>query len=378
MSSVGLYSRKKRDEFGSTDVVKGLEQSPSSGGLDRSHRRRRNPLSRFLRSEVGCALEMVLAFLVVGLLMGYVILGHQKRKVILHIMNDPIGHGAALKGRSGFRHHFYTGHPRSVTVVLPSVVNPEKRPRRLESIAETWGPAARAVFVVHNISEFPSASNAVISSEQTPEDQYSYPQLMLAPASIGPDDGVPRLIWVLRMVHERINPDFALFVNDHTFVVTEHLCKYLEPMNPNDHMYHGHALKNDGLVFNSGAAGYILSRETMKKLVHLFDAGDPLCTGKSANKWLQGNPALLTTQCMKEKLGVVPVDTRNRQSKNGVPQHRFHAFPLTRSVSLDVDQWYINKHEVSRSDDLYFLGQRRQKLIDTSCHYVSTNREWTS
>ena len=100
-------------------------------------------------------------------------------------------------------------------------------------------------------------------------------------------------------------------------------------------------MKNGQLVFNSGAAGYILSRETMKKLIKLWDDDDPLCTGKTASKWLQGNPALLTTECMKEKLGVVPVDTRQHKY-----YHRFHAFPLTRMVSGKVDPWYLNKHEV--------------------------------
>jgi len=52
-------------------------------------------------------------------------------------------------------------------------------------------------------------------------------------------------------------------------------------------------MKNDNSVFNSGAAGYILSRETMKKLVDQWDHNDPFCTGKSADKWLQGNPGKL-------------------------------------------------------------------------------------
>jgi hypothetical protein len=195
--------------------------------------------------------------------------------------------------------------------------------------------------VVHNVSEFPLASHAVLSDTQSPEDPYSYPQLLLVPDSIGFDDGVPRLIYVIRTVFEKINPDFAFFVNDHTFVIPEHLCKYLENSNPSDYMYHGHAMKNNDMVFNSGAAGYVLSRETMKKLIHLWDSQDPLCTGKKADKWLQGNPALLTTQCMKERLGVVPIDTRLHKT-----WHRFHAFPLVRVVTGDVDQWYKNKHQV--------------------------------
>lgn len=266
--------------------------------------------------------------------------GHADQ-VILHIIHDPLGHGAALKGRVGFRHHFFTGHPRSVTVVLPSVVNPEKRTRRLEAIMETWGPSARAIYVVHNVSEFPAASHAVLSEDRKPEDPYSYPQLMLLPETIGFDDGVPRLNHVIRMVYERINPDFAFFVNDHTFVIPEHLCKYLEQKNPNEDMYHGHAMKNDKLVFNSGAAGYLLSRETMMKLSQKWDENDPLCTGREVDKWLQGNPGLLTTQCLKEKLGVAPVDTRHHGK-----WHRFHAFPLTRLVTGQVDEWYNKKHLV--------------------------------
>jgi hypothetical protein len=66
-------------------------------------------------------------------------------------------------------------------------------------------------------------------------------------------------------------------------------------------------------VFNSGAAGYVLSRETIKKMVHLWNAGDPLCTGTAVSQWLQSNPALLTTHCMKDRLGEVPIDTRHHQ-----------------------------------------------------------------
>jgi hypothetical protein len=225
---------------------------------------------------------------------------------------------------------------------MPSVVNPQKRTRRLQSILETWGPSARAVYVVHNVSEFPAASHAVLSTDSLAKDPYSYPQLMLLPDSIGIDDGVPRLLYVIRTVYEKINPDFAFFVNDHSFVIPEHLCKYLEQKSPDEDMYHGHAMKNDKLVFNSGAAGYLLSRKTMKKLVEKWDEGNPLCTGREAEKWIQDNPALLTTQCMKDELGVTPIDTRNHEK-----WHRFHAFPLTRLVTGHVDEWYKNKHKVS-------------------------------
>jgi hypothetical protein len=75
-------------------------------------------------------------------------------------------------------------------------------------------------------------------------------------------------------------------------------------------------------------------------LVEKWEEDDPLCTRKNGNKFLQGNPGLVTSKCLKEVLGVDAVDTRHLQS-----DHRFHAFPLVRMVAGKVDQWYINKHD---------------------------------
>ena len=340
-SATGLHARKKGAHHDPENPPDIPVFPPSASHLRKFRRSRFLP--PFIRSEVGCAVEAVVGFFVFGLVLGYFILHNQHRKVVLQIMSNPLAHvGAALKGRVGFRHHFYSGHPRTVTVVMPSVVNPNKRTRRLDSILETWGPAARAVYVVHNVSEFPKAQHAVISNYSKPADPYSYPQLLLVPPEIGFDDGVPRLNYVIRSVFKNINPDFAFFVNDHSFVIPEHLCKYLEHKHSSEDMYHGHAMKNQEAVFNSGAAGYILSRETMKKLVKKWDEKDEVCLQTNGPKWLQGNPGLVTTKCLKERLSVLPIDTRHHGK-----EHRFHAFPLTRSVSGDVDQWYKNKHQVS-------------------------------
>eukprot|EP00429_Kryptoperidinium_foliaceum_P029166 CAMPEP_0176134562 /NCGR_PEP_ID=MMETSP0120_2-20121206/68241_1 /TAXON_ID=160619 /ORGANISM="Kryptoperidinium foliaceum, Strain CCMP 1326" /LENGTH=445 /DNA_ID=CAMNT_0017470215 /DNA_START=151 /DNA_END=1488 /DNA_ORIENTATION=- len=336
--ATGLHARKKSQHG---DLRQDLPKSPDSGGVSRYRKARNRFLPGFLRSELGYAIESVICFLGFGLFLGYFMLHHHHRKVVLQVMSNPMAHaGAALNGRGGFRHHFYSGHPRTVTVVMPSVVNPKGRQRRLDSIFETWGPAARAVYVVHNVSEFPQGHHAVIGGDSDPEDPYSYPQLLLVPPSISFDEGLPRLNYVIRSVYEKINPDFAFFVNDHTFVIPEHLCKYLEMRNPSEDMYEGHAMKNSDDVFNSGAAGYILSRETMKKLVQKWDEGDPNCVTKGDSKWLQGNPGLATTKCLKDSLGVVATDTRHHNK-----WHRFHAFPLTRVVSGAVDDWFRKKHE---------------------------------
>jgi hypothetical protein len=345
-TSTGLHARRRGSAQEDVEAADTSNLSTASAGASRLHKTRQRCLPRFLRSELGCALEAmitVVGFLFFGILLGYFILHHQHRKVILQFMKNPLAHaGAALKGRVGFRHHFYSGHPRTITVIMPSVVNPKGRQRRLDSIFETWGPTARAVYVVHNVSEFPQAEHhAVLSDHSQPEDPYSYPQLLLLPPTIGEDDGLPRLNHVIRTVYEQINPDFAFFVNDHTFVIPEHLCKFLEHKHAGENMYDGHAMKNGVDVFNSGAAGYILSRESMRGLVHKWDEEDPTCLLKDGNTWLQGNPGLVTTKCLKEVLHVVPTDTRNRGK-----WHRFHAFPLTRMVTGAVDEWYKKKHVV--------------------------------
>ena len=156
------------------------------------------------------------------------------------------------------------GNTRFVTIVMPSVVNPEARPLRLSNIAKTWGKTSQAVYVVHSTDEFSEGANNLISptSNDNP-----YPRLLKVPDSINVEMGVERLDHVIRTIHKDINPDFAFFVNDHTFVIPDNLCKFLKDRDSSIDLYAGHALKGkQETVFNSGAAGYVLSRSTMEKL----------------------------------------------------------------------------------------------------------------
>ena len=295
----------------------------------------------------------------------------QHRRTITHVLRHPLVHGkAVLKGnREGFQHHFFTGSPKFVTVVLPSVVNAPGRTARLRAIQETWGPSARAIFVVHNETEFPGATHAIISEESAPEDTYAFPQLLLLPSHIGVDDGLPRLYHTIRTVLSKVNPDFGFFVNDHTFVISEHLCKFLDTANPQEDMYAGRALKSGQSVLNSGAAGYVLSRATMQKIVAKWDARDEACwvDPDSASKWVQGNPGLSTLQCL-DHLQIHAVDTRAKQK-----WHRFHAFPLVRVVTGKVDDWYKHRHDVAPFEASYkelLDGEDCCSMDSVSFHYL--------
>jgi hypothetical protein len=276
---------------------------------------------------------------------------------------------------------------------VPSVVNPTGRSRRLDTIYETWGPYARAIFVLHNQTEFPQGSHLTLSDTSRPLDHYrwvdsilpffisfglsrlitrplthtrSYPQTILLPSDIGINDGVPRLYHTIRTVFERVDPDFCFLTNDHTFVIPEHLCQYLEGRDPEQDLYAGHALRNSKTdAFNSGAAGYLLSRATMRKLVQKWKEKDPTCwVGPEASSWLQGNPGLVTVQCL-NMLGVSAIDTRVEGK-----WHIFHAFPLTRVVAGKVDTWYLNKHD--SMDELGYNKSYNTLLSGADCCAVGS------
>mmetsp|Transcript_20965 Transcript_20965/g.23799 ORF Transcript_20965/g.23799 Transcript_20965/m.23799 type:complete len:488 (-) Transcript_20965:76-1539(-) len=313
-----------------------------------------------------------------------------------------------------------------VTVVLPSVVNTNGRSKRLDSISKTWGPAANAIFVTHdeeeymqtytytaaaavagaqNSSDFTSndidnnnnendapkkSDKASAVSEIAKTNKHIYPQAMFIPPSVATEDqGVPRLQYVMENIVKTYNPDYAFFVNDHTFVIPQHLCKFLNSNEegndnlPNEHFYAGHPLKPQGATpyaFNSGASGYFLSRYTMKTLVDKFHANggedaeeelDENCQG--TRKWLQGNPGLLTANCLKMSLGVDPIDTRDEWGR-----HTFHAYGIVRTVKGDFDDWYIRKHDqlnvILGEDEKYHHELKKGKECCSpntiSFHYV--------
>eukprot|EP00986_Skeletonema_menzelii_P019539 scaffold28379_cov160-Skeletonema_menzelii.AAC.1 len=232
-----------------------------------------------------------------------------------------------------------TGPPSYyVTVVLPSVVNPEKRPLRLDNISKTWGPASHAVYVVHNTDEYAEGSPI----EDVQSSDTFFPKVCLVPETIKVDDGVPRLEYVIRTIHNTIDPDFAFFVNDHTFVLPNHLHQFLRQLDSSKDLYVGHALKGEKeTAFNSGASGYVLSRTTMSRLITEWDKPDSKCSGGNVSKWLQGNPGLLTAKCFQEVLGIQLIDTRDKADSS----HKFHAYGLVRTITGNVDQWYLNKHQ---------------------------------
>ena len=121
-----LHARRKGapQDDGVVDAEAGSLSPPEDHHHKPTTTRRRK---RALPREITYAFSTVTLFLAFGLFLGYVLIHHRHRKVIYHVLRDPVGHSrAVLQGRVGFRHHFYSGAPRFVTVVLPSVVRPDE------------------------------------------------------------------------------------------------------------------------------------------------------------------------------------------------------------------------------------------------------------
>lgn len=264
----------------------------------------------------------------------------QHRQLIFYIVTNPWHHWSPfLSGevKNGFQHHFYGSSPRFVVVVNSGAeVQPKNRHNRLSSIHATWGPGARAIFVVNNITEYPEISHAVISNVSHPSDPYSFPQLLLLPPEALPDQSVASLKYIVQTILERVNPDFAIFTNDHTYVIPDHLCHFLEGKSPSNDLYAGHSLKaKNAPAFHPESAGYILSRRSMQNLVSKWKENDPICDNPK-----QTHPGFFVSKCLSRVFGVTVEDTREDGKYN-----QFHSFPLIRLVTGKVDEWYIRLSE---------------------------------
>mmetsp|Transcript_18971 Transcript_18971/g.41332 ORF Transcript_18971/g.41332 Transcript_18971/m.41332 type:complete len:442 (-) Transcript_18971:16-1341(-) len=280
--------------------------------------------------------------------------------------NEVVGSGSIRAG--GLTKNDGGSNSLFVTVVMPSVVKPDARPRRLANIAKTWGPSSRAIYVVHSTDEYPEGSE-IDEEGSTSGSSKSYPRNLLVPEHITVEQGVERLEHVIRTVHKDVNPDFAFFVNDHTFVLPNHLCQFLKEHDSAKDMYVGHALKGQGEgAFNSGAAGYVLSRSTIEKLIKEWNDPKSKCSAANASKWHQGNPGILTAYCFTQVLNIPVVDTRDESEDLS---HRFHAYGIIRTVTGKVDVWYMKKHETL--DDIFGVDTKYHHRPQHGSKCCSTN-----
>uniref|UniRef100_A0A7R9U3Q6 N-acetylgalactosaminide beta-1,3-galactosyltransferase n=1 Tax=Pinguiococcus pyrenoidosus TaxID=172671 RepID=A0A7R9U3Q6_9STRA len=144
-----------------------------------------------------------------------------------------------------------------------------------------------------------------------------------------------RSIW--RFVHKHYGDKFDFFFigGDDLFVVPQNLRNYLRTIGrPDDLHFHGRRFRiPNNILFNSGGAGYILSRASLKLLVDSLDDQRCFPHRKTATEDVQ------VALCLKNIAGLEPADTRDEQGRE-----RFHPFAPHNHYawrpSKDGKDWY--------------------------------------
>ncbi|XP_018101212.1 glycoprotein-N-acetylgalactosamine 3-beta-galactosyltransferase 1-like [Xenopus laevis] len=136
---------------------------------------------------------------------------------------------------------------------------------------------------------------------------------------LGTKEGRDELYWktikAFQYIHQNYldEADWFLKADDDTYVVMENLQFLLSNYTPEQPVYLGKRFKpfvNQGYM--SGGAGYVLSKESLKRFVEAFRTG--VCTHTSPVE------DLALGQCM-EKLGITPGDSRDLEKRE-----TFHPF----------------------------------------------------
>jgi len=148
-----------------------------------------------------------------------------------------------------------------------------------------------------------------------------------------------RSIWQFVGNHYLEDFDFFYLGGEDLFVVPQNLKRYLQLVldndggTPDDHLYLGRRFQRDNDTFNTGGAGYTLSRGTLRKYV--FEGWEhPDCF-----KDFRGSAEdLLLAMCLRDAFGIVPMDTRDSELRE-----RFHHFSPQREYEYQPGGgWYAN------------------------------------
>uniref|UniRef100_A0A914W645 N-acetylgalactosaminide beta-1,3-galactosyltransferase n=1 Tax=Plectus sambesii TaxID=2011161 RepID=A0A914W645_9BILA len=146
----------------------------------------------------------------------------------------------------------------------------------------------------------------------------------------------PKTKEAMRYTHEHFGEKFDWFfkADDDTFVIVENLRLLLSKFDPSLPHYLGFRIKpyvSEG--YNSGGAGYVLSRAALKMLVERLLPNITLCPDGASEDMQLGI-------CL-SKLGIVPGDSRDDKQKNTFFPFRFNEhFNGKMPMYADPNYWY--------------------------------------
>lgn len=167
--------------------------------------------------------------------------------------------------------------------------------------------------------------------------------LPLAKGEHVPGDNAWRIFYALNAVYDE-GVEWIFLANDHTFIIPENLRCFVDeqPLGSLlDDSWFGHRLKEeahhgeDGVEFLSGAAGWLINRKLLTKLLKAFKEG--LCGGTLKER---AQPSLLIAQCVREHLHIQP---REIVDKSGKP--RTHVYGPVRELTKQQDPWWQHYRE---------------------------------
>ncbi|KAK3108735.1 hypothetical protein FSP39_014498 [Pinctada imbricata] len=153
--------------------------------------------------------------------------------------------------------------------------------------------------------------------------------------------------------------DWFMKADDDTYVIMENLRYFLSSKNEKDPVYFGHHFIGKEEVkqgFYSGGAGYVLSKEALRRLS---------TTGNNPQVCKQdgGQEDLNVGKCM-EKLGVRIVNTTDALGRT-----RFHCYSLEAHLFGNYPQWYY-VHDANGAHK----GMNSISNYAISFHYVKPQR----
>jgi glycoprotein-N-acetylgalactosamine 3-beta-galactosyltransferase len=123
-----------------------------------------------------------------------------------------------------------------------------------------------------------------------------------------------RSIWRFVGTHYADDFDFFFIGGDDLFVLPQNLRNYLKSFSPDEDHFLGRRLKAQGKYFNSGGAGYTLSRSALRKFVSI-GLDHPQCDPKGRTS----EEDVMIAECLARVLQIHFEDTRDAQGRE-----RFH------------------------------------------------------
>ncbi|CAF4529780.1 unnamed protein product [Rotaria sp. Silwood1] len=211
-----------------------------------------------------------------------------------------------------FSHGKNLSHPSLVRVLCLILTSPKYILTRAKAVHETWAPQCDRYFFITE-----SLGNDVKSNESN-----FIEQLPIAPIkniTAGYDHLTQKSTLAFLFAYENYFNDFNWFVkaDDDTYVIVEHLKKFLSEQNSSEPVTFGYNFKvHVPKGYHSGGASYVLSRESLRRFYEAQQ--DPTSNCRKDG----GSEDIEIANCLRTK-GVYPGKSLDKQNRE-----LFHPLPF--------------------------------------------------